>query len=149
VLVGDGAARSALEARATRPPLAGRVTFAGWRTDPWACLGAADLVVFPSLREGLPVALLEAMAAARQVVATRVGDMPRALAEGRLGALVPPADPRALAAALEAGLRGAAHGAPADAAAAHVRRHFGAPAQVHSLESLYRRLARARDAAVA
>ena len=55
----------------------------------------------PSLAEGLPLALLEAMFAGRPIVATRVGEVPTALGEGEAGLLVEPGDPVALAAALD------------------------------------------------
>ena len=63
-------------------------------------LAAADVFVLPSLSEGLPLALLEAMFAARPIVASAVGDVPVALAGGAAGLLVPPGDPAALAAAI-------------------------------------------------
>ena len=141
VLVGDGASRKALERRAARPDLTGRVTFAGWRGDPWACLGAADHFVLPSLREGLPLALLEALAAGVPVVATRVGGVPAALEEGRFGRLVVPGDLAGLAQGLQATLAGAPLAANPRAAQAHVRAQFGIAAQVGALEAHYRTVA--------
>jgi glycosyltransferase involved in cell wall biosynthesis len=64
-------------------------------------LAAADVFVQPSLSEGLPLALLEAMFAARAIVATAVGEVGAALDHGRAGVLVPPGDAPALAAALD------------------------------------------------
>ena len=61
----------------------GAVTFAGFRQDVAACLAAADVVVLPSRHEGLGVAALEAMAAERPVVASRVGGSPRSSSRGR------------------------------------------------------------------
>src|SRR5205085_7244813 len=81
-------------------PLGDAVRFVGFRTDLDACLAAADVAVLPSLQEGLGVAALEAMAAARPVVASRVGGLGEAVVHGETGLLVPPADPGALAAAL-------------------------------------------------
>ena len=62
----------------------------------------AAVVVFPSRQEGLPVALLEAMAHGCPVVATRVGGIPQLVEHGGSGLLVPPRDPAALRAAIEA-----------------------------------------------
>jgi len=67
-------------------------------------LPGMDVFVLSSREEGIPNALLEAMAAARPAVATAVGGTPEVLEDGRTGWLVPPGDPPALAAALEAAL---------------------------------------------
>ena len=140
VLVGDGASRVELEIVASRLP-PGRVTFAGWRSDPTACVGAADLAILPSLTEGLPLALLEAMAAGTAVVATRVGGMPKALDEGACGLLVPPGDATALANAVEE-LSDSPDGRNrlARAALARVRELYDVGRQAGELEALYRRL---------
>jgi glycosyltransferase involved in cell wall biosynthesis len=101
VLVGDGELHGELEAQARRLGVRDRVTFAGYRRDVGRLLQAADLFVISSRKEGLPMVLLEAMAARLPVVATRVGAIPDALGDGRDGLLVPPEDPAALAAAIE------------------------------------------------
>ncbi len=98
VFCGDGREAAAL-ARAAEA-LGGGVHFAGFRADMAACLAAADIVALPSLREGLGVAALEAMAAARPVVGSRVGGLAEAVAHEESGLLVPPAEPPALARAL-------------------------------------------------
>jgi glycosyltransferase involved in cell wall biosynthesis len=108
VFCGDGSEREAL-ARAAAP-LGDAVRLEGFRDDIGACLAAADVVALPSLQEGLGVAALEAAAAARPVVASRVGGLVEAVADGETGILVAPGDPSALAAALgglaaDAGLR--------------------------------------------
>jgi len=108
VFCGDGSEATALAAAAA--PFRGVVRLAGFRKDMAACLAAADVVVMPSLHEGLGVAALEAMAAARPLVASRVGGLAEAVVEGETGLLVPPGDAAALAAALarlaaDAGLR--------------------------------------------
>ncbi len=141
VLVGDGALRGALEARAARADLSGRVRLVGWRDDPHACLGAADLLVLPSRAEGLPLAVLEAMAAGVPVVATDVGAVADALDHGRAGRLVPPGDVEALRRALSDALADPEDaGARATRAAARVRERFGAAAQTARLESIFRAL---------
>ncbi len=141
VLVGDGPLRAALGRRANAPDLAGRVRLAGWSADPLGCLGAADAFVLPSLREGLPLALLEALAAGLPTAASAVGGVPGAL-EGA-GLLLPPKDRAAWTAALrrlldpDAEIQALARTGPA-----RVRERFGAERQVRALEALYRSLAR-------
>jgi glycosyltransferase involved in cell wall biosynthesis len=101
VLVGDGTDRASLEALAVRTRLGDRVQFAGTRTDLGDVLAALDLLVIPSLRfESVPKILVEGMAAGRPIVASRVGDIPELLEDGRTGRLVPPGDPVALADAI-------------------------------------------------
>jgi glycosyltransferase involved in cell wall biosynthesis len=100
VLAGDGDERSRLEARAHALGIAGRVRFLGHRSDVDDLLACADVAVLPSHDEALPLTALEAMAAARPLVATDVGGTREAVVHGRTGLLVPPADPPALAAAM-------------------------------------------------
>ncbi len=95
-LVGDGPERSALEEEVRVRGL--DVLFAGQRTDAARYVAAADVVVLPSLHEGMSNAIMEAMALGRPVVATSVGGTPELL--GDTGLLCPPGDPRALAEAL-------------------------------------------------
>lgn len=77
-----------------------RMTFLGFRSDVADVLRAADVVVLPSLSEGLPLAVLEAMACAKPVVATPVGGIPDAVVDGQTGWHVPQNDPERLAAAV-------------------------------------------------
>jgi len=77
-----------------------RVHFVGFRHDVPDLLRAADCFVLPSLYEGLPNAVLEAMAAALPVVATAVDGSIEAVEDGITGTLVPPSDPAALEAAI-------------------------------------------------
>lgn len=102
-VVGDGEERARIEARA-KPILGDRIHFFGWRKDPGAIFGDLDLVVNTSLNEGTPVALIEALAACRPVVATAVGGTPDLLAAGRFGALVAARSPGEMARAIEAAL---------------------------------------------
>ncbi len=99
-IVGDGPEREGLERRARDLGLDGRVSFTGWRRDLPFVYGGLDAVVLSSRNEGTPVALIEAMAAGRPVVATAVGGVPDVVEHERSGVLVPPADPRALASAI-------------------------------------------------
>ena len=100
VLVGEGHLRPAIEEAVARYGLVGRVLLLGRRNDVPALLAAADLFVLPSHEEGLPNALLEAMAYGVPVVATAVGGTPEAVEDGVSGLLVPPRDPGALAKAM-------------------------------------------------
>jgi len=104
-VVGDGEERGPLEAERARLGLEGCVFFHGWRRDMAAVYGDLDVVVNCSRNEGTPVALIEALAAGRPVVATRVGGTPDLLGDGRRGALVPPGDVAALAAGVVDALR--------------------------------------------
>jgi L-malate glycosyltransferase len=99
-LVGDGPRRPALEEQARALRIDGSVLFLGFRPDGRRYAAAADVVVQPSLTEGMPNAVLEAMAAKRSVVATRVGGVPDLIEDGETGRLVPPADAGALATAI-------------------------------------------------
>jgi glycosyltransferase involved in cell wall biosynthesis len=100
VLAGDGPLRAELERQAVELNVAERCVFLGYRADVSDLLAAADLFVLPSLFEGLPVSVLEAMAAERPVVATAIGGTDEVVAHEVTGLLVPPRDPAALAAAI-------------------------------------------------
>jgi glycosyltransferase involved in cell wall biosynthesis len=100
VIAGDGPDRTTLVAQAETAGLADRVRFLGSRRDIPDLLAACDVFVLPSLIEGLPLSVLEAMAAARPVVATRVPGNDEAVVDGETGMLVPPRDPEALAHAI-------------------------------------------------
>jgi glycogen synthase len=101
-LVGDGPERAAVERLAAGLGVADRVRVTGFRPhrEGLALLAGARVAVLPSRYEELGTALVEAMAAARPVVATRVGGIPELVRDGVDGLLVPPGDPAALAAAL-------------------------------------------------
>jgi glycosyltransferase involved in cell wall biosynthesis len=96
VVAGDGALRAPLQAKA-QELLGDRVRFLGWVTDLPTLYGALDVVVLSSRNEGTPVALIEAGAAAKPVVATDVGGVAEVVRDGETGFVVPPADAEALA----------------------------------------------------
>jgi glycosyltransferase involved in cell wall biosynthesis len=105
-LVGDGSQRQRLENLSASLGLGGAVTFLGSRRDVPALLGQSDVFVFSTTKEeGLGTVLIEALAAGLPIVASDVPACAEALAGGRWGKLVPPADPEALAAALIASLQ--------------------------------------------
>ena len=100
LIIGQGELRAELEEEVRRLQLGDRVLFTGQRKDVPRLLAALDVLAMPSLWEGLPMALLEAMAMSRAVVATRVSGIPDVIQDGDNGLLVPASDPAALAAAL-------------------------------------------------
>jgi L-malate glycosyltransferase len=100
VLVGGGPDHEALKARAAELGIAGAVHFTNRQANAAPYLAAADLVVLPSRREGLPVVALEAFALDCPVVATAVGGTPDVVRPGDTGWLVPPEQPAALAGAI-------------------------------------------------
>jgi glycosyltransferase involved in cell wall biosynthesis len=100
-IAGRGDLADALTARAHHLGLADRVHLLGLRSDIPALLAAADAFVLPSLSEGLPLALLEAMFAGCPIVASEVGEVGAALGDGEAGLLVPAGDSAALANSLE------------------------------------------------
>jgi glycosyltransferase involved in cell wall biosynthesis len=147
-LVGDGEERPALERECERLGLLPALAFLGWRRDMEAVYGDLDVVVNSSRNEGTPVALIEALASARPVVATEVGGTADLLMGGELGRLVPPEDPQALAdailgvlaepeAARERALRGRAH----------VLARHGAGRLAVDIDRLYRELLLAKGVA--
>lgn len=99
LIAGDGPEREALKELA-RQVAPGSVRFLGRRDDVPDLLAAAGVVAIPSLAEGQGLILLEAMAAGRPVVASRVGGLADVVQDGETGLLVPPADPEALAAGI-------------------------------------------------
>lgn len=97
---GDGPMRTRLEEEVARLDLGDEVHFLGFVTDTAQFLASTDIFAMPSLYEGLGVAALEAMAAGKAVVATRVGGLTESVIDGVNGLLVPPRDPASLASAI-------------------------------------------------
>ncbi|MGH2355436.1 MAG: glycosyltransferase family 4 protein [Chloroflexota bacterium] len=97
LIVGDGSLRAALERQAEEFCIADRVVFTGARRDIPRLLAAMQVFVMPSLYEGGPYTVLEAMAMAKPVVATPVGLVPDVITDGATGYLAPVADSAALA----------------------------------------------------
>jgi glycosyltransferase involved in cell wall biosynthesis len=100
VIVGDGELWAHLHEEVARRTLSERVHFTGWRSDLGAVYSDLDLVVCCSRNEGTPVSLIEACAAGRPVIGTRVGGIPDIIASGVNGLLVPSGDAAALADAI-------------------------------------------------
>jgi len=100
VVAGEGEQREFLTSLALKLGVAEQVKFLGVRNDVPDLLAAADSVLMPSLTEGFPRTAIEAMAAAKPVIATNVGGTPEAVIDGETGILVAPQDVEALAKAI-------------------------------------------------
>ncbi len=144
VIVGDGPQRAALEALAVDLALGERVRFAGNQADvaPW--MQALDVFCLPSYaNEGVPQALMQAMACGLPVVTTPVGSIEEIVTNGVTGVLVPPEDPvrlrAALAALLDDPARREALGRAARAAALE---RFGEDRMVDRMLAVFREVAR-------
>lgn len=143
VLVGDGPLRPDLERRAHLLGVGDRVFFLGHRADARALIAAADAVAVPSREEGLPLSLLEAMAAGKPIVAADIPGVALAIGNGTSGLLIPSGDVPALAAALRRVLDDPGLG---EALAAEARRvvrdRFAAPRMVSAVVDEYEGMAR-------
>ncbi len=138
LVVGDGPLRSDLEDEAQRLGLAARVMFTGVRRDVPELLAGLDAVLFSSVREGLSMTMLEAMAAGVPVIATEVGGTPELITHGRTGLLVPPGQPEALAQTLVGLLEDpAAAAAIAKAARTCVEERFSLSRMIDAHAELY------------
>lgn len=97
IILGRGGMRDALRSLSVSLGIQDRIHLLGFREDAASYLGLMDVFTLPSLSEGLPISLLEAMAAEVPVVVTQVGGMPEVVEHGKTGFLVPPGDPETLA----------------------------------------------------
>jgi L-malate glycosyltransferase len=100
-IVGDGPERERLERESVGYALSGRVMFTGFRSDAAAFIAHSDLVLIPSLHEGLPYTMLEAIAAGTPIAASAVGGLAETLEQNRTALLFPPGDVPAIVAALK------------------------------------------------
>lgn len=138
LFAGDGPERRRLECKAANLGLQDRVRFLGHRHDIGRLLANCDLFVLPSLYEGLPISILEAMAAGKPIIATAVGGTDEVIVDGICGKLVAPRDARSLALAIN-GLLSDPAAAMRLAAAGRTRvaKDFSAEAMVGGVENLY------------
>jgi glycosyltransferase involved in cell wall biosynthesis len=138
LIVGEGIERDNIQAEVERLGLGKHVQMLGVRRDVARILAASDVCTLSSDREGLPIAVLEAMAAGKPVVATAVGDLPLVVQDQTTGRLVPPQDQAALASALIELLndphRAAAMGANARQL---VTQHYNLRAMIDQYTALY------------
>jgi glycosyltransferase involved in cell wall biosynthesis len=137
-IAGQGQERPVLEQLIGVLGVADRVQILGFRDDMPDVLAATDICAMPSLWEGLPLALLEAMAAGKPIVASETSGIPEAMTSGQDGLLTPPGDVDALGAALDQLLRDPALRARlGTAAAARAAAEFSLDAMVTAYEALY------------
>lgn len=100
ILAGDGSLRTQLESQAFQLNISNAVTWAGFCWDMPGFLAAIDIYIQPSVNEGLPLSVLEAMAAQKAVIATRVGGSSEVISDGKDGLLIPPLSRDAIQTAL-------------------------------------------------
>jgi glycosyltransferase involved in cell wall biosynthesis len=145
LIIGDGERRAELEALVRQAGLTDRTRFLGWRGDLDRLNADLDVVVLTSKNEGSPVALIEAMAAARPVVSTSVGGVPDVVRHEENGLLVPDGDASAVAQAVLRLLGDAALSARLGIAGrAFVLQRFDADRLLSDLHALYQQLLRER-----
>jgi glycosyltransferase involved in cell wall biosynthesis len=139
LIVGTGPLLADLQGYSVRAGLGERVIFAGFQRDVVPFLQAADIFALPSVREGLSLSALEAMAIGKPVIACRVGGTPEVVVDGKTGLLVAPGRPVELADALE---RLLAHPEEASTMGAagqrRVREAFDFEQMVSKIEAIYR-----------
>ena len=137
-IIGSGPLQEELTKLAADRGVSTAVRFLGFTQEVSTCLAAMDLFVLPSLNEGMGRALIEAMAVGLPVVATNVGGIPAVVQDGQTGILIPPANPEALAAALERYLQSPEWAKGIGTAARdHITEQFAVSALVRGVESVY------------
>jgi L-malate glycosyltransferase len=139
VIVGDGSLASALRIEAERMGLAGATHFLGYQKDVATVLAALDLFVLTSVREGLPISVIEAQAAGRPVVVSHIGSIRDLVRDGEQGLTVAPGDAEGFAAAMRRLIESPALRAEMGGAGRRqVERSFSLFSVVHAYENLYR-----------
>jgi glycosyltransferase involved in cell wall biosynthesis len=136
-LAGDGPLRQELESEVARLGLAGRVIFRGDLRDIPGFLAGVDAFLMSSLSEGLPMSLLEAMAAGRVVVSTDVGGIPEVVEAAQCGWLSPPGDVPAMVDAMRKAIQAKDRVAMAAAGRRFVTAHCSATRMVESYEAVF------------
>lgn len=149
LIIGDGQEEARLRAKVGTMALGDQIHLVGYRRDTDRIYPAIDLLVLPSLSEGLPNVVLEAMAHGRPVVGTSVGGVAEVVEDGVSGLLVPPADAGALARAIVALLVDSVRlETMGKAARERVERHFSIWARAERILSVYGEVLQRRQAAV-
>jgi glycosyltransferase involved in cell wall biosynthesis len=138
ILIGEGMLKEKTEAFIASNKLEGRVIMLGWRKDATGLLPDMDMLLLPSLTEGTPMIILEAMAAGVPVIASDVGGIGEIIEDSRTGLLIKPRDPAAIAESVKALLddRGLAERISRNAAS-EVESRFSARRMSESYELAY------------
>ena len=140
-LAGEGEQREDLEALAGTLGISEHVSFLGVRNDLPDLLSAADSVLMPSLTEGFPRVAIEAMAAGKSVIATKVGGVPEAITHGQSGILVQPKNIESMSTALVELVRDVELQARLSVAARkHVEQNYSVEKYVARLDEIYSQL---------
>ena len=148
VIVGDGELREAMEKHVKDKHLERHVFLAGFRVDALELTKACDVFALSSINEGLSMALIDAMAMSKAVVATTAGGIPKVMVDGETGYLVPPRDHRAMADRLVYLLKHpAARRNMGQAAYARVRDNFSEDRMIDETVAVYEQRAGRRRAA--
>lgn len=142
VAVGEGPMVEELRLRTAAGPLTGRFIVAGRRSDAVDIIAAADLLILPSLSEGLPLTLLEAAMTGTAMVASDTGGIPEVVIDGETGLLVPVGDSRRLAGAIERLLADDQKRKSMGVAARRLwERRFTVPRMIDGMEEIYSKVA--------
>jgi glycosyltransferase involved in cell wall biosynthesis len=142
VMVGKGELDVDLRTQALKMNANGKVKFLGWREDVHEIIPIFDLLVLPSLNEGMGRVLVEAMAAGKPVVASEVGGIPDLVKHGETGYLVRPADERALANGIKKLLNDPERAKQMGQRGKEYCRQFSLEAMIEKLDNLYADLIR-------
>jgi glycosyltransferase involved in cell wall biosynthesis len=138
LVVGEGPDRKQIEEIVKQLGLSSLVTFAGAQVEMADVYRSIDIFVLPSLNEGMPMTILEAMAASRPIVATRVGAVPKAILHRQTGLLVEPGDEAGLAEAMKELLSDPDFSRKLGRSArTHVQKHYSAQAMAQKYRELY------------
>ena len=138
VIVGDGSMAEELRSRANQLAIAEATLFLGYRRDVAALLAAMDVFVLTSIREGLPVSVIEAMAAGKPVVVSNIGSVHDLVRDGENGLLAPPGDVTAFSTALERLINDPTFaGSIGQSGRRTVEESYSLPAVIRSYEQLY------------
>ena len=138
LIVGDGPLRNKLEEMSKKLKINRNVIFTGIRDDIPEILSIMDVFVLPSMVEGLPIVLLEAMAMGKPVVASRVGGIPEVINHGLTGILIEPANPSEIASSVVNLLKNPAEAKRiGDAGRRKVGRKFIVDVMARKIEGVY------------